>query len=187
MYYPCLDFFLAHDAHSQTVKYDTETPISSTSIPMENSLFVVAMFLDLTVNTLKGISHKSEIPSPPSLETKCKSSRDDAWAAEVEMRISGCTDLVAAESEYHRQFRQNFYTEANQASQRLIKRKLGNKNEELDASFSQLCTWLEQQAEVFTLTELEEKMREFTETGLYCQVVEKKLKERYIKLVIFCT
>ena len=133
-------------------------------------------------------THKAEIPSTSSLKAMCKT-RGDAWASEVEMRISGCTDLVAVEAEYQRQRRQNFYSRRDKpVKSKAIKKKFGRrKNEDLDTSFSQLCNWLEQQAEVFTLTELEVKMKEITESGEAYTVkwMETKLNERYKDLVYF--
>ena len=50
-------------------------------------------------------THKAEIPTTSPNRAVCKS-RGDAWAAEVK---SWCTEFVAAEAEYCRQCRQNFY------------------------------------------------------------------------------
>ena len=53
-------------------------------------------------------THKAEIPTTSPNRAVCQS-RGDAWAADVELRLSGCIDFVAAEAEYYRQCRQNFY------------------------------------------------------------------------------
>ena len=53
-------------------------------------------------------TRKAEIPTTSPNRPVCKS-RVDAWAAEVELQLSWCTDFVAAEAEYYRQCRQNFY------------------------------------------------------------------------------
>ena len=107
----------------------------------------------------------------------------------VEMRMSGSTDLVEVEAEYHRQCRQNFYSRRDKpVKSNATKKKSGRrKNEDLDASFGQLYNWLEQQAEVFTLTELEGNMKEITESGeaYTAKWIETKLKEQYGDLVYF--
>ena len=68
------------------------------------------------------------------------------------------------------------------------KNKAGrHKDEDMDVSFQLLCSWLEGQAEVFTLPEMQEKMKTFSETGEAYSVpwLEKKLQMKYKDLIYF--
>ena len=100
-----------------------------------------------------------------------------------------CIDLVAAEAEYRRQCRQNFYSNRSKP----IRSKSDKKNagrhkyEDLHNSFIQLCVWLEQPAEAFTMKELEENMKMLRESGesYSYKRIGQKLKEYYQDLVYF--
>ena len=62
---------------------------------------------------------------------------------------------------------------------KLANKVLDHKDEDRDTSFQLLCSWLEGQAEVFTLPEIQEKMKSFSEPG-EAQIVtqlEKKVQE----------
>ena len=105
-------------------------------------------------------THNVEMPPTSSIRAVCKS-RGDAWATEVELRLPGCIDLVAVEAEYHRQRRQNFYNNRSKPiKSKSDKKKEGrHKDKDLHNCFIQLCAWLQQQAEAYTMKELEEKLK----------------------------
>ena len=133
-------------------------------------------------------THKAEIPSTSSIRAVCKC-MGEAWAAEVELQLPGCI-VVAAEAEYHRQCRQNFYSNrSNPIKSKSDKKKAAekHKDEHLHNGFIQLCAWLEQQIEAFTMKELEEKMKRLTESGksYSSKWIGQKLTEHYQDLVYF--
>ena len=106
------------------------------------------------------------------------------WAAEVESQLSRCIDLVVVEAEYHRQCRQNFYSNRTKPiKSNSGKKKPGRrKHKDLHNGFIQLSTWHEQQAEAYT-------MKMLTESGdsYSSKWIGQKPKEHYRYLVHFAS
>ena len=95
--------------------------------------------------------------------------RGDLWASEVRTHLHGCIDLVAAEAVYHSKCFSRFML--NKESQQV---SAGNDNKvqgrpedhNMLQWFDMLCQWLESEAgaETYMLTELQNKMKEFSVT-----------------------
>ena len=90
--------------------------------------------------------------------------RKDAWATEVERRVSGCIDLVASEAVYHDTCKTRFFSDKSLSAKVDIfktpeQKKPGRpQNNEMQASFKHLCQWLEEQTELYTVAELYDKI-----------------------------
>ena len=107
---------------------------------------------------------------------ECCDKRGDAWASEVQKRLCGCLDLVAAEAIYHA----NCYS-------RLLLNKGNTLSTECapgrpkDAGMM-LCQWL-----LYTLAELHDKMTEFSGgSDVYTpKWLKQKLHEYYEDFIFF--
>jgi len=106
--------------------------------------------------------------------------RGDAWASEVQKRLYGCLDLVAAEGIYH----------ANCYSRFLLNKGNSAPGRPKDTGmmhwFQLLCEWLESEADVehYTLAKLHNKMTEFS--GVYTpKWLKQKLHEHYQDFIFF--
>ena len=99
--------------------------------------------------TSKNRTHKVEKPSISSIRAVSK--RGDILASEVEILLSGCIDIVTSEEEYHRQCRQNFYSNRSKNDKKKVGR---HKDEDLRDKSIQLYDWPEKQAKSYTLKEL---------------------------------
>ena len=134
----------------------------------------------------KRYSSVQSVRTIPLLETfrdHCKLRGDD-WDAEVQHRLSMCTDLVAEEGVYHNLCMNNFRTNIQTGN------KVGRSADlYMLQNFQRVCNWLEEESdsELYTLTELHEKMMELSkESPCYgIKYLKHKLKEHYGDHIIF--
>lgn len=115
-----------------------------------------------------------------TLVAKCQE-RNDQWAMTVLSRLNMCNDLVHPDSVYHRSCMRRFTTLRSDIPCESV--ELGRKKDESKMkSFEKLCEWLEDADDLFTLSELHEKLQEIAGHGVevYCrQSLEDKLMEKY--------
>ena len=93
---------------------------------------------------------------------ECCDKRCDAWASEVQKRLCGCLDLVAAEAIYHANCYARFLL--NKGNSLSTEYAPGRpKDTGMMHWFQMLYQWLESEAdaELYTLAELHDKMTEF--------------------------
>ena len=83
--------------------------------------------------------------------------RNDKWVGKVRVRVLDCNALVALEYRYHitciKRCSLNKYQNSSNAS--TVGRLLCNIEQE---SFNVLCKWLESEAEIYSLSEIQSKM-----------------------------
>ena len=81
--------------------------------------------------------------------------------AEVQFRLCDGRDFVATRAKYHRQCRSNFFTFKEKIKiEKIVPGR--KKSNEMQQNFDQLCTWLEKQIDLFTVSELHQKMGTFS-------------------------
>ena len=119
----------------------------------------------------------------------CKK-RDDVISRTVTLRVSACNDLVAEEARYHQSCRTIFKNPSKNfhAGDKSLKKISGRPQEnEKSIYFEQLCEWIEQEAECYTITELHQKMIEMaTSTTVYTtKWLKAKLIEKYKQHIFF--
>jgi len=111
------------------------------------------------------------------------SSRNDRVSDHLKTRLLDCLYLVATEGRYHLHCRQKFKPTLPTSS------TPGRpKDEERIANFESVCFWLESEVEIYTLSEIHEKMVEMAESKdkVYSQKwLKTKLKERYREHINF--
>ena len=114
--------------------------------------------------------------------------RCDAWASEVQKRLCGCLDLVAAEAIYHANcYLQFLLNKGNSLSTECAPGR--PKDTGMMHWFRMLCQWLESEAnaEHYTLVELHDKMTEFSgRSDVYTpKRFKQKLHEYYEDFIFF--
>ena len=118
--------------------------------------------------------------------------RGDMWASEVQTRLYGCIDLVAAEAIYHSKCFTRFMLnkEYEQTSVGNDSKIQGRPEDQLMLQwFKMLCQWLESEAgaESYTLTELHDKMKEISDNSEVYTIkrLKQKLQEHYKEFIFF--
>ena len=106
---------------------------------------------------------------------KRRDERNDCWASEVRTRLGNIKDLVAEEAVYHSSCKVKFFNEQRSSN----KRQGRPENFQMQVVFDELCTWLENESQLFTLENLQEKMQEFS-NGMDVYGV-KRLKQKLIE------
>jgi hypothetical protein len=113
--------------------------------------------------------------------------RNDEWGLQVLSRLNTCCDLVAADGVNHRNFFRNFSCFRSNIPNESL--EPGRKKDESKLkSFKQLCEWLEDADNLYTLSELHEKLQEIAGHGVevYCKKsLEEKLVEKYNDHIFF--
>ena len=110
--------------------------------------------------------------------------RTDRWGLEVSSRISTCVDLVAADAVYHRNcFRRFVNTKSVKADVQPGRPKDTSKH----LCFELLCDWLDDSYELYTLSELHEKMCELAgHDDIYTEKwLQRMLLEHYGEHIFF--
>ena len=98
---------------------------------------------------------------------ECCRKRGDAWGYEVQDRLHGCIDLVAAEAVYPNSCFSRFML-SKQLDGATAKRSRGRpEDQQMGQYFKELCQWLDLEAgsELYTIAELHAKMVEFSGEG----------------------
>ena len=121
---------------------------------------------------------------------ECCDKRGDSWAAEVQNRLHGCIDLVAAEAVYHVNCYSRFMLLKDQSSASTDKKGQGRpEDQKMMQCFEMLCHWMESEgdADFYTLAELHAKMTEFSgESEVYSiKRLKQKLEEHYKEFIFF--
>jgi len=111
----------------------------------------------------------------------------DEWAQAVLARVGGCIDLVAAEARYHSSCNLRFSSTA--SSSKAVNPNRGRKkSEEISCCFEQACNWLEQDANLHTVTEVREKMAfAYGKDVSSTQYIKKLLEQRYKENISFAS
>ena len=113
---------------------------------------------------------------------KCNQ-REDELSRSVQGRLQSCNDLVAEEAVYHRACHQKFLSggESNPVGRPV--------NPDSSSAFDKLRLWLESEAstDLLTLSELQSKMEEFSESKetYSTKWLKKKLQDRYCNHLYF--
>lgn len=119
---------------------------------------------------------------------QCCEKRRDRWATEVQNRLHGCIDLVAAEAIYHSDCYSRFTLMKNLSGTE-GKTKGRPEDQEMRHWFEVLCNWLESEgdADLYSLSDLHTKMTEFSgESEVYTiKRLKQKLQDRYREFVFF--
>ena len=109
--------------------------------------------------------------------------RNDEWAEQVKRRVLDCLDLVAAEDRYHKICLDKFYlsTGINQVTPERPLESESLKHLNL------VCEWLEGEAELYSLSEIFDKMIDISNGGnVYGKKwLKQKLKLRYKDNIFF--
>ena len=133
------------------------------------------------------VHHVRTLPMRNKL-IECCDKREDTWASEVKNRLCGCIDLVAAEAIYHTNCYSRFLLnkEQNATTTNVLGRPQDKK---MLHCFDLLCQWLKSNpdAELYTLTELHDKMIELSDGSEVYSVkwLKQKLHEHYEDLIFF--
>ena len=121
---------------------------------------------------------------------ECCDKRGDSWAAEVQNRLHGCIDLVAAEAVYHVNCYSRFMLlKDHSAALPDIKAQGRPEDQGMMQWFEMLYHWLESEgdADLYTLAELHAKMTEFSgQSDVYTiKRLKQKLQEHYKEFTFF--
>ena len=114
--------------------------------------------------------------------------KDDKIGEEVALRVGACNDLVAVEARYHTSCRVTFFNLLRQFHPGAVTVKKGRPAEDEKVYyFDQLCEWMEQEAECYTIKELHTRMMEIAncETVYSTKWLKRKLMDRYEEHVFF--
>ena len=106
--------------------------------------------------------------------------REDNYAKNIERRLLGISDFVAAEARYHSACRSSFENP-------LPKKSSKGRPISTDkiAAFESMCSILEDEMELFTLSEFQAKMEEQHENVYSPLMTKKKLQEKYREEINF--
>ena len=120
---------------------------------------------------------------------ECCQRRGDSWRLEVQERLHGCFDLVAAEAVYHNHCYSRFMLNK-QIGKSNSKKDLGRPQDEaMLQPFENLCHWLEVEGgiELFSLSESYEKTKELA-SGYEVYTIKRlkqKLLDHYKDVIFF--
>ena len=109
---------------------------------------------------------------------KCRTRHDDEARA-IERRALSCSDFVAAEARYHGNCRDLFNGKCRRTLNHEAK---GRPVKEMEMKhFNDLCEWIENEGELYTLSELQEKLKEISGCSeVYStRSIQRKLVEKY--------
>lgn len=117
---------------------------------------------------------------------KCEM-RGDSWSEDVCRRLTDCIDLVASEAVYHKECRLKFFTDKNVEAPSTARKCPIGKQPQRYEYFEKLCLWLDEQVDLFTVSELYSKMQTISDGGeIYTRKwFRTKLEERYGDTIFF--
>ena len=127
------------------------------------------------------------IPLRQQILRRCEE-RGDHWAYSVEARLNGCIDLVAAEAVYHNNCHTRFYMNKDLAASGSNSKPKGRPEDKtMSDIFQTLCSWFDDQTELFTLDELHQKMEEISngDSVYSTKRLKQKLLETYKEHIFF--
>ena len=115
-------------------------------------------------------------------ETKCDE-RNDTFASDVQKRLSICGNLVASKAVYHSHCHVRFFfnkpTDA-------YKTPGQSQCPKMEATFNEICPWLEKENELLTFDEIRAKMIEISDEEKYTvKRIKQKLQDRYKDNIFF--
>jgi hypothetical protein len=123
------------------------------------------------------------LPFKENILKSCMERKDD-WGMKVQRHVLDCHDLVASEARYHKSCYIKFIK-----LQKIDDLKSPGRPQNIDRNdhFEQLCRWLELEGELYSLSELHEKLKMIAGSGeVYSSKwLKKKLKDKYHEHVIF--
>ena len=109
--------------------------------------------------------------------------RNDTFASDVRKRLSICGDLVASEAVYHSYCHARFFLNKPTDADKTPGRPQCPK---MQATFNEMCSWLENKTELLTLDEIRAKMIEISDEEVYTgKRIKQKLQDRYKDSVCF--
>ena len=123
---------------------------------------------------------------------KTSAERFDGSSVKINSRMQTCSDLVAAEARYHRAcqiaFLKNRSLPASTNIDECTAGKRGWKGDtEKVTAFENFCNFLELEGELYSLEELQEIMKSFSEDVYSIKHLERKLKEKYGEHLLICS
>ena len=155
--------------------------IVDTRHPDRNDVQIVATILSTTVD----ISTKKRTTFREKILNICMH-RSDFWASQVESQLQNCIDLVAEEAVYHKSCYCKFtsYKSLGNSENKVVGRP---ENKDMLAISTKLCEWLESEAELYTLSELHQKMKDLSGGKEVYTVkrLKQKLQEHYKEFIFF--
>ena len=90
-----------------------------------------------------------------------KIERGDSWVSDVKNRVLNCIDLVQVNGRYHKQFQSKFRLNTRDIASPASKNQAGcPQNVYFMEKFIKLCEWLDNEVELYSLTEQHEKIIE---------------------------
>ena len=119
----------------------------------------------------------------PQLDSMLSKSRDclDSWAKQVKGRLENCIDPVVAEAKlfYHKFCHACFCSSKDLNSPSEKRKSLGQpQKHSMLSAFNNLCDWLQEEVELYTLGELHKQMTQMTENENEDVYSMKRLKEK---------
>lgn len=130
--------------------------------------------------TDKDVSRVMTMECKDSILSVC-AERNDALSEEVRNRVINCIDLVQAEARYHRGCRSKFWLGSINASVVPGRSRGRPEDEDKMDCFEKMCNWMESEAELYTVAELREKLKEIAQDDNVYQIkwIKEKLKIKY--------
>lgn len=117
----------------------------------------------------------------------CKVRKDDTRASEDKHRVTNCENLVQEEACYHECCCYQFSVKSILYSGTSSQARARPKRDVPRHNFEKLCEWLETEGELYTVAELDEKMREVIQSNeIYTmKSLKTMLKEKYEDMIFF--
>ena len=128
-----------------------------------------------TKNPNRTIIHRCEtLTMKETILARCNE-RADNWGNDVHYRLQDCIDLVANEAVYHLNCYRIFFLH------RDTPKSTPQRQSEQQENFEKLCLWLDEQVELFTLTDLYDRMCASVDRDKVYSIkwFRMKLKEEY--------
>ena len=134
-----------------------------------------------TKNPNRTIIHRCEtLTMKETILARCNE-RADNWGNDVHYRLQDCIDLVANEAVYHLNCYRIFFLH------RDTPKSTPQRQSEQQENFEKLCLWLDEQVELFTLTDLYDRMCASVDRDKVYSIkwFRMKLKEKYKETIFF--
>ena len=111
-------------------------------------------------------------------ENRISKDANDAWAVEVKGRINECIDFVASEARYHRDCRAIFSSGRQLKPSKVAGRLVNNT---VKTAFDEACECLENEAEIYTITEFAKlvELKSETDESFSHKYLTSLLKAKY--------
>ena len=128
------------------------------------------------------VQEVTTLPFRDKLLQLCRDRNDDTWGLQVKSLLLNCYDLVAAEGRYHKNCYDKFRKMQPEQQPTIVKSPGGrNVDQTKVAQFEELYEWMESEGELYSLYELQQKLKEIASSSDVYEIksIKKKLQERY--------